>query len=157
MIIVIFFLCTAIFNHVENGFHVLIFNWRFVQQIEHERSVKRRLRFFPERIVCFRALWSGVLDEIVNQLEHVCVLAYVAKRVVTVGFRWVDQVKNAQNITFLQKQISDGTEHFALRNSFVKIENGSITDNFHFRNWRLLHRHASGVSPYLPACPCSPC
>ena len=45
----------------------------------------------------------------------------------------------------------------SLRNSFVKIENGSITDNFHFRNWRLLHRHASGVSPYLPACPCSPC
>lgn len=48
-------------------------------------------------------------------------------------------------------------EKLALRNSFVKIENGSITDNFHFRNWRLLHRHASGVSPYLPACPCSPC
>ena len=45
----------------------------------------------------------------------------------------------------------------AIRNSFVKIENGDITDNFHFRNWRLLHRHASGVSPYLPACPCSPC
>ena len=114
MIIVIFFLCTAIFNHVENGFHVLIFNRRFVQQIEHERSVKRRLRFLPEWIICFCTFWRGVFDEIVNQLEHVCVLAYVAKRVVTVGFRWVDQVKNAQNITFLQKQISDGTEHFAL-------------------------------------------
>ena len=84
LIIVIFFLCAAVFNHVENGFHILIFNRRFVQQIEHERSVKRRLRFFPERIICFRALWSGVLDEIVNQLEHVRVLAYVAKRVVAV-------------------------------------------------------------------------
>lgn len=48
-------------------------------------------------------------------------------------------------------------EAATVRERFVKIENGSITDNFHFRNWRLLHRHASGVSPYLPACPCSPC
>ena len=84
MIIVIFFLCAAVFNHVENGFHVLIFGRCFVQQIEHERSVKRRLRFFPERIVCFRALWSGVLDEIVNQLEHIRILSDVAKRVVAV-------------------------------------------------------------------------
>ena len=33
LIIVIFFLCTAVFNHIQNRFHVLIFNRRFVQQI----------------------------------------------------------------------------------------------------------------------------
>ena len=114
MIIVIFFLCTAVFNHVENGFHVLIFGRGFVEQIKHERCVKRCFRFLPEWIICFCTFRRGVFDEIVNQLEHVCVLAYVAKWVVAVGFRWVDQIKNAQNITFLQKQISDGTEHFAL-------------------------------------------
>ena len=55
-----------------------------MEQVEHERGVKRGFGFLPERIVCFRTLWSGVLDEIVNQLEHVRVLAYVAKRVVAV-------------------------------------------------------------------------
>ena len=85
-----------------------------MEQVKHERGIKRCFRFLPEWIICFCTFRRGVFDEIVNQLEYVCVLAYVAKWVVAVGFRWVDQVKNAQNITFLQKQISDGTEHFAL-------------------------------------------
>ena len=114
LIIVIFFLCAAVFDHVENGFHVLIFGRCFVEQVKHERCVKRRFRFLPERIICLCAFWRGVFDEIVDQLEYICILADIAKGVVAVRFRRVDQVKNAQNITFLQKQISDGTEHFAL-------------------------------------------
>ena len=114
LIIVIFFLCTAIFNHVENGFHVLIFNRRFVEQVEHERGVKRGFGFLPERIVCFRTLWSGVLDEIIDQLEHVRVLAYVAKRVVAVRFCRIDQVEHTQHIALLQEQVSNSAEHFAL-------------------------------------------
>ena len=69
----------------------------------------------------------------------------------------VDGVENLDVIAMLQQSIAALDDNAAFRNSFVKIENGSITDNFHFRNWRLSHRHASGVSPYLPACPCSPC
>ena len=84
LIIVIFFLCTAIFNHVENGFHVLIFNRCFMQQIEHKRRIQGRFRFFPERIVCFCTFRRGVFDEIVNQLEHIRILSDVAKRVVAV-------------------------------------------------------------------------
>ena len=114
LIIVIFFLCTAVFDHVENGFHILIFNRCFMEQIEHERSVKRCFRFLPEWIVCFCTFRRGVFDEIVDQLEHVRILSDVTKRVIAVGFGWVDQIKNAQNVAFLQKQFSDGAEHLAL-------------------------------------------
>ena len=69
----------------------------------------------------------------------------------------IDSIENPDAVSVLQKSLAAVDYDIAFRNSFVKIENGSITDNFHFRNWRLLHRHASGVSPYLPACPCSPC
>ena len=55
-----------------------------MEQVKHERGVKRCFRFLPEWIVCFCALWSGVLDEIVNQLEHIRILSDVAKRVVAV-------------------------------------------------------------------------
>ena len=115
LIVVIFFLCTAVFNHVKNRFHVLIFNRRFVQQIEHECSIQSRFGLLPEWIVCFCALWSGVLDEIVNQLEHVRVFADIAKGVVAIRFRRVNQVKDAQHIPLLQKQIPNGAEHFPLR------------------------------------------
>ena len=84
LIIVIFFLCTAIFNHVENGFRVLIFNRRFVKQVKHERGVKCCFRFLPEWIICFCTFWRGVFNEIVNQLEHIRILSDVAKRVVAV-------------------------------------------------------------------------
>ena len=86
LIIVIFFLCAAVFDHVENRFHVLIFGRGLMQQIEHERRIQSRFRLLPERIVCFRPFRRGIFDEIIDQFEHVCVLANVAKRVVTIRF-----------------------------------------------------------------------
>ena len=115
LIVVVLLFCAAVFNHVENGFHVLIFNRGLMQQIEHERGVKCCFRLLPERIICFCALWSGVFDEIVDQFEHVRVLTDVTKRVVAVGFGWVDQIKHTQHIPLFQKQISNGAEHFSLR------------------------------------------
>lgn len=73
------------------------------------------------------------------------------------GSAEVDGVEDFDAIPLELQELTALHDDGTFRNSFVKIENGSITDNFHFRNWRLLHRHASGVSPYLPACPCSPC
>ena len=85
-----------------------------MQQIEHERRIQSRLGFFPERIICLCAFRRGIFNEVVDQFEYIRVPANVAKRVVAVGFGWVNQVKNTQHIPFFQKQISDGTEHFAL-------------------------------------------
>ncbi len=73
LIVVIFFLCTAVFNHIQNRLHVLIFGRCFVEQVKHERGVKRCFGFLPERISCFCTFRRGVLDEIVDQLEYVCV------------------------------------------------------------------------------------
>ena len=86
LIIVIFLLCAAVFNHIQNRFHVLIFGRGFVEQVKHERGVKRRFRFLPEWIICFCTFRRGVFDEIVDQLEHVRILSDVAKRVVAVRF-----------------------------------------------------------------------
>ena len=85
-----------------------------MQQIEHERRIQSRFRFLPEWIICFCTFRRGVFYEIVDQLKHVRILANVAKWVIAVRFGWVDQVKDTQHIPLLQKQISDGTEHFAL-------------------------------------------
>ena len=81
----------------------------------------------------------------------------VGKGVVVHTLGKVDGIQHLDPVLCPLQKLSYLANQAAFRNSFVKIENGSITDNFHFRNWRLLHRHASGVSPYLPACPCSPC
>ena len=86
-----------------------------MEQVKHERGVKRRFGFLPKRISCFCTFRRGVLDEIVNQLEHVRVFADIAKGVVAIRFRRVNQVKDAQHIPLLQKQIPNGAEHFPLR------------------------------------------
>ena len=114
LVIVIFLLCAAVFDHVENGFHVLILLRRFMQKIEHERGVQRGFGFLPERIVCFCTFRRGVLDEVVDQFEHIRILADIAERIVAVRFCRIDQIKYAQHIAFLQKEIANGAEHFAL-------------------------------------------
>lgn len=124
--------------------------------VADQRRVKQRLGFRPELIAGF-AVPLGIGDQASNQLEDVLLRMDVGEGVVVHTLTEIDRVENLQLVALFQQQPAAFHDDAALRNSFVKIENGSITDNFHFRNWRLLHRHASGVSPYLPACPCSPC
>ena len=111
----------------------------------------------------FRALLLHSTSRIIssqNLLKQRCAPPFqrrTSRTVVVHGFPEIDGVQRLDDVAALFKHLAALHQHRPLRNSFVKIENGDITDNFHFRNWRLLHRHASGVSPYLPACPCSPC
>ena len=114
LVVIIFLLCAAVFDHIQNRLHVLILLRRFMQKIEHERGVQRGFGFLPERIVCFCAFRGGVLDEIVDQFEHIRVLADIAERIVAVRFCRIDQIEHTQHIAFLQKEIANGAEHFAL-------------------------------------------
>lgn len=41
-----------------------------------------------------------------------------------------------------------------LRNAFVKIENGKVTNYFQIRNSPFLHHHALTASSCPPRCPC---
>ena len=139
----------------ERG-EVLFLLGGFVVDIADERRVEQRLGLLPEVVPGF-PVPLGVGNEGRDQLQNILLAVDIRKGVVMVGLLEVDGIEYLHLIAITEHELSALHGDAALRNSFVKIENGSITDNFHFRNWRLLHRHASGVSPYLPACPCSPC
>ena len=129
---------------------------RFVPEVADERRVEQRLGLLPEVVSGF-TVPLGVGDEGRDQLQNILLTVDIRKGVVMVGLLEVDGIEYLHLVAITEHELSALHGDAALRERFVKIENRSITDNFHFRNWRLLHRHASGVSPYLPACPCSPC
>ena len=57
---------------------------------------------------------SGVFDEVVNEPEHIGVLADVVERVITVGMAGVYQVEHPQGVPPLQEQRPGSPQNFPL-------------------------------------------
>ena len=58
----------------------------------------------------------------------------IGERVIVHRLLKVDGVENLDVVAVLQKGVAALNHDAAFWESFVKIESGSVTDNFHFRN-----------------------
>ena len=95
---------------------------------------QRTSRTDPEIFAGLIAISLRVDDDRIDQLEDVLLAADVAERVVVHGFPEVDGIQRLDDVTALFKHLAALHQHRTLRDSLVKIENGSVTDNFYFRN-----------------------
>ena len=75
-----------------------------MEQIEHESAVQGSFGLLPKRVRVGGVLGGSVLNEVVNEAEHVGVLADIAERVVAVGMAGVYQIEYPQDVTPFQQQ-----------------------------------------------------
>ncbi|CUP48229.1 Uncharacterised protein [Flavonifractor plautii] len=85
-----------------------------MQQVEHKGAVQRGFGLLPKRVVVGGVLWRGVLNEVVDQPEHVRVLSDVAEWVVAVRMGGVYQIEYPQDIAALEQQRPHRPHDFAL-------------------------------------------
>ena len=75
-----------------------------MKQIEHEGAVQGSLGLLPERVALLGVFRGGVLDQVVNEPEHIRVFSDVAEGVVAVRAGQVHQVEHPQDVAPLQQQ-----------------------------------------------------
>ena len=85
-----------------------------MEQVEHERGEQCRFGFLPERVRVVRVFRRGVFDEVVDQTEHIRILANVVEWIVIIRFRRVDKVKNAYLVSLAEQQRHDRTRDLTL-------------------------------------------
>ena len=91
-------------HHVNHGLKVLLILWRFVDEVEHERGVQRNLSLFPEGVVAGGVAGRSVLDEVVDEGQHIFFTVNVGKGVVSVGLAGVDQVEHPDFVALRRQQ-----------------------------------------------------
>ena len=79
MVVIIVLFGSAIFDHVNEHFKILLLWRRFVDQIQNEGRIQRNFRALPERVILLRAFGRGVFDEIVYQFHHIFIVLDVGK------------------------------------------------------------------------------
>ena len=114
LVLLIVVMHVSVVEHGEHHIHRLFLFRCLVQKIEHERAVQRRFAFLPKRIGLCSILRRGVLDEVIHQPEHVRVLSDVVERIIGIGVRRINEVKDADNVAVLQEQRRGGTQNFPL-------------------------------------------
>ena len=72
-----------------------------MEQVEHEGGKQGRLGFLPKRVRLVRILGCGILDEVVNEAEHIGVLSDVMKGIVAIRVLRVYHVKDTDRIALL--------------------------------------------------------
>ena len=74
---------------------------KFMEKVKHKGGVEGNFGFLPKGVILACVLWRGVLNEVVNQPEHVGVLADIAERVIAVGMARLNQIEHLDNIALL--------------------------------------------------------
>ena len=72
-----------------------------MEKVKHKGGVEGNFGFLPKGVILACVLWRGVLNEVVNQPEHVGVLADIAERVIAVGMARLNQIEHLDNIALL--------------------------------------------------------
>ena len=103
-----------IFHHEQHGFKILFLRWRFAHEVEHQGGVQSNLSLLPEGIIAGGVPWGSVLDEIVDELQHILLVPQIAKRVVAIRLAGVDQVKHLHIVALLNQQMAGGAQDLAL-------------------------------------------
>lgn len=85
-----------------------------MEKIQHQGAVQGNLRLFPKGIVLRCVLGGRVLDEVIDQTEHIGILSDIPEGIVTVGMARLDQVENPEYIAALQKKGTDAPKKLSL-------------------------------------------
>ena len=101
LVLFVLFFCAPKLNHRQKHLHILFLWRRLVEQIEHEGGKQGRLGFFPKRVRLVGILGRGILDEVVNEAEHIGVFSDVMKGIVAIRVLRVYQVKDTDRISLL--------------------------------------------------------
>ena len=71
LVVLVVFLYRAVLDHGQHHFHGLLLRGSLVEQVEHQGSIQGRLGLLPEGVVLAGVLGRGVLDEVIEESEHV--------------------------------------------------------------------------------------
>ena len=104
----------GIFHHEQHGFKILFLRWGFAHEVEHQGGVQGNLGLLPEGVIAGGISWSGVLDEVVDELQHILLIPQIAERVVAIGLTGVDQVKHLHIVALLGQQMAGGAQNLTL-------------------------------------------
>ena len=72
-----------------------------MEKVKHKGGIEGDFGFLPKGIILAGVLRRGVLNEIVNQPEHVGVFADIAERVIAVGMARLDKIEYLDDIALL--------------------------------------------------------
>ncbi len=98
LIIVILLSGPSILDHGQQHLHGLFLLRGLMEQVEHKGGKERGLGLLPKWIRLLRVLWRGVFDKVVNEAEHISVLADITEGVVAVGAGRVHQINDADGV-----------------------------------------------------------
>ena len=64
-----------------------------MDKVEHERGVQRYLGLFPEGVIAGGVAGRSVLDEVVDEGQHILFLPHIDEGIVAVGLFGVDEIE----------------------------------------------------------------
>ena len=105
----------AVLDHGEHHFHGLLIGRRLMEKVKHKGGVEGNFGFLPKGVILACVLRRGALNEVVDQPEHIGVLADIAERVIAVGMARLDQIEHLDDIALLQKKWGDSADELTLR------------------------------------------
>ena len=79
MVVIIVLFGSAVFDHVNEHFKVLLLRGRFMDQVQDESCIQCDFRALPKRIVLLCAFRRGVFYEVVDQFHHILIVLDVGK------------------------------------------------------------------------------
>ena len=109
-IILVIFLNLTGANHLHDHGEVLLFGRRFIMQIEHESQQQHGCSLIPEGVLALRALWRCVLEKVGNESLNIIVVTQIYEGVIAVALGHVNEIHNADVITFFLQQVARITQ-----------------------------------------------
>ena len=83
-----------------------------MDKVEHERGVQRYLGLFPEGVIAGGVAGRSVLDEVVDEGQHILFLPHIDEGIVAVGLFGVDEIEYPHFIAERQKKAPRSLQQF---------------------------------------------
>ena len=88
-------------HHVEHCLEVSFLRRRFTDEIEHQRRIQCNFSLFPKRVIAGSVARRGILNEIVNERQHILLIVNINKGVIAIRLTRINKIEYLHIIPFV--------------------------------------------------------